>query len=985
MKQKKYNILKLLSVFIFLFIVNLTFGQKIITGIVTGPDGESIPGVNVVLKGTTIGTMTDAIGHYSLEVDSLSEILVFSYIGMQTMEIEIKGNTVNCILNESEAELDEVIVVGYGTMKKSDKTGAVSNVTSDELNTGVLTDPIQGLQGKVAGVMITKQGGDPNSGFSVKIRGAAGFGSGTQPLYVVDGVPGVDPTTISSEDIESYNVLKDASSTAIYGARGANGIVIITTKKGSLQKGSKINFNTYMSVDEVAKRLNLLNADEVRSYVDKYGIDFTDGGANTDWQDEIFQTGMSQSQNLSVSGANDKTTYYTSLTHLNFKGVVRGTQKERTVGRINLTQRALNDKLTITTGLSGTIENNDYISYNAWGTHDVLYQAFRRSPTDSVYNSDGTFLESDRMFNSKNPVATIDEIQNQRTAKRLFGNMKVDLEIIEGLVLGTNLAYIRDDQETFYFLPTYSYNSNEGFASRSYGNYDNKLAEATLKYKKTFSDVHNIDAVLGYSFQEETWDGFNAQGKNPASNLVTSNNLGVLQNVQIGDVGSYKNSARLISFFGRAAYNFKNKYYATVTLRRDGSSKFGPNKEWGLFPSGSVAWNVKQEDFLNNISFINSMKLRAGYGLTGNQDIGLYLDQTIFRPSGTAIDPETGETVVSVKGDKNENLDLQWEENEEYNIGLDFAFFNNRLSGSFDYYNKNVNHLLFQYPVASPPNPFPNVWANEGAINISGYELTLQGFLINKKNINWKSSFTYSSNKQNVKSIDGGKYSVTELHGGWVTGPGLVGGSNWTQIVRTGDELGTFYMFEDAGQLYSTGEFLFTTAAGGYSRNPADEDRQIVGHALPDFEMGWSNQLTLFNNFELNFAFRAIVGQDILNVTKMIFGNTNGLMPNGNVLHSALDEKERGLTSSPTVSSYYLEDGSFVRLDNITIAYNFNLSKIKHVEKLKVYISSNNTLLFTNYSGLDPEFTYDGLSFGIDQYNVYPKTRTFTFGLNVTF
>ena len=985
MKLKKSHIFKFLPVIFFMLFINMTYGQRTITGTVTSIDGEVIPGVTILVKGTSIGTMTDFNGSYSLEINDNSETLIFSYIGFSTKEVLISGDIVNCIIEFAEEDIEEVIVVGYGSMKKSDKTGAVANVNADELNSGVLTDPIQALQGKVAGVMITKQGGDPNSGFSVKIRGASGFGSGTQPLFVVDGVPGVDPTTIASEDIESYNVLKDASSTAIYGARGANGIIIITTKKGSIQNGSKINFNTYVSMDNVANRLDLLSADEVRSYVDTYSIDFTDGGANTDWQDEIYQTGMSQSHNLSVSGGDKNSTYYTSLTHLNFEGVVIGTEKRRTVGRINLTQKGFNDKLTITTGLSGTIEKNDYISYDEWGTHDVLYQAFRRSPTDPVYNPDETFLESDRMFNSKNPVATIDEIQNEREAKRFFGNMKADLEIIDGLVLGTNLAYMRDDDETFYFIPTYSYNSNQGFAKREYNNYENMLAEATLKYKKTFANVHNIDAVTGYSFQEENWDGFRAQGKNPASNIVTSNNLEVLQNVNIGDVSSYKNSARLISFFARGAYNYKNKYYATLTLRRDGSSKFGVNKEWGLFPSGSFAWNLTEENFLESVDFLSNLKLRLGYGITGNQDIGLYLDQTIFKPAGTAIDPETGETVVSIEGDKNANPDLQWEENEEYNIGVDFGFFNNRLTGSFDFYNKTINHLLFEYPVPSPPNLFPSVWANDGVISITGYELTLQAYAVNTDAVDWKSSLTFSTYKQNVESIDGGNYSVTELHDGWVSGPGLVGGSNWTQIVRTGDELGTFYMYQDAGQLYSTGEFLFTTAAGGYTRTPTDDDRQIVGHALPDFELGWSNQLTIYNNFELNFSFRAIIGHDILNATNMIFGNTNGLMPNGNVLQSALDEKERGLTSSPTVSSYYIEDGSFVRLDNVTLAYNFDLSKNKYVEKLRVYVSSNNTWIFTNYTGLDPEFTYDGLSFGIDQYNVYPKTRTLTFGLNLTF
>jgi len=983
MKFEKYFIKMLMSVLTFLLFVNFTFAQKIITGTVTGPTGEFIPGVSILEKGSSNGVMSDFDGKYKLTVSNDANFLVFSYIGMETQEIPITRNVIDCILNELESEIDEVIVVGYGTMKKSDKTGAVSNVTADELNTGVLTDPIQGLQGKVAGVMITKQGGDPNSGFSIKIRGAAGFASGTQPLFVIDGIPGVDPTTIASEDIESYNVLKDASSTAIYGARGANGVIIITTKKGSSQKGSKINFNTYISMDNVAKRYNLLSAQEVRDYVDKYSIDFTDGGANTDWQNEIYQTGISQSHNLSVSGGKENTSYYTSLTHTNFDGVIKGSSKQRTVGRINLSQKGLNDKLTVSTSLSGTIEENDYISYGGWGTTDVLYQAFRRSPTDPVTNPDGSFLESDRMFNSKNPIATIEEIQNHRAAKRFLANIKADLVIYKGLTLGTNLAYIRNDDESFNFTPTYSYKS-EGGAGRSYNNYDNVLLETTLKYNTTLSDVHNLDFVGGYSFQEESWDGFGAGGSNPASNYVGSNNLSILQNVNPGDIYSYMSEARLISFFGRAIYNYNSKYFLTASVRRDGSSKFGDNKEWGIFPAVSAAWNIKSESFLNSINLISALKLRASYGISGNQDIGTYHDRTIFKPSGSAINPETGETVIVFKGDKNPNPDLQWEENREMNIGIDFGIFNNKVSGSVEFYKKTTDNLLYPYPVPVPPNAFATTYANHGIIDNTGIEFDIHTRILNKKNINWKSSVIFSTNKQEVISIDGGLFSVTDINEGYVSGPGMVGGSNHSQVVRTGLELGTFVMPEYAG-ISGDGVFLFYTEAGGVTRNIADAEQRIVGNALPDFEFGWSNQITFLKNFELNFSFRSVVGTDMLNATKMFFGNPNGLMPNGNVLHSALDEKERGLTSSPTLSSYYIEDASFVRLDNLTFAYNFNTKKIKGLEKIRLYFSSNNLFLFTNYSGIDPETSYEGLSFGIDMFNVYPKTKTYTFGLNVTF
>ncbi len=981
MKQK---LLRLLMIPVLLLMVSMAYAQTTVTGTVTDPDGLPLPGASISVKGTTIAQMTDIDGNYTIDVpESAEQILVFSYIGTKTQELPV-ASVVNCQLLYDEEVLDEVLVVGYGTMKKSDRTGAVTNVTAEELNGGVNTDPIQGLQGKAAGVMITKKGGDPSSGFSVKIRGATGFASGTEPLYVVDGVPGVDPTTVASEDIESFNVLKDASSTAIYGSRGSNGVIIITTKSGKARKGSKVEINSYVAVDNVANRLDLLSADQVRQYVSDNGIDFTDGGANTDWQDAIYRQGISQSHNMSVSGGNDQTTYYASGSHSSFEGVVIGSQKTRTVGRINLSQKGLNERLTVQTGLSGTIEGNDYLpGISGMGIHSVLYQAFRRSPTDSITLADGSYHESDRLFDSKNPVASINEITNHRDAKRFLGNMKADLTLFDGFSIGTNLAYIRDDSESFYALPTYSFKAGEGYASRSYTNYQNKLLETTANYVKEIDKTHNMNFVVGYSYQEETWGGFNAGGSLPASDYVGPNNLGVMQNVQPGSIGSSKGGALLISMFGRTAYNYKSKYYLTATVRRDGSSKFGPNNKWGVFPSASVAWNVKQEGFLYSVDFISMLKFRAGYGLVGNQNIGTDLFKTLFGPSGTSVDPETGETVVNIVGDKNANPDLQWETNKEMNIGLDYGFANNRLSGTIEYYSKTIDKLLAAYNVPQPPNPYPIIYANEGTVNNSGIEFQLQAYAMDNKNFDWKTTVTFSTNKQDVVDL-GSKYEIVEMKVGGVSGPGLVGGENWTQIVRPGLELGTFYLPEYAG-LTADGKFLFYTAAGGVTRDITMAERRIAGSAMPDFEFGWSNNIKFFKNIELNFAFRSVWGYDLFNATKLIFGNPNGLMPNGNILVSALDEKERGLTSSPTISDYYLEDASFVRLDNVTLGYNFNTKNLKGIERIRVYASSNNTWLYTKYTGLDPEITYTGLSFGVDNFDVYPKTRTFTFGVNVSF
>ncbi|MCA1747299.1 MAG: SusC/RagA family TonB-linked outer membrane protein, partial [Bacteroidales bacterium] len=487
----------------------------------------------MVSKGTSLGTVTDFDGNYTISVQSGST-LVFSYIGYSTKEVLVTNQTVlNVTLSEMTTALDEVVVIGYGVQKKSDRTGAVASIEADELNQGVLTDPIQAMQGKIAGVSITKKGGDPNSGFSVKIRGSSGFDSNTNPLYVVDGVPGVDPTTIAPEDIQSFNVLKDASSTAIYGARGANGVIIIETKKGS-KGAATIDFNSYVSLDKVANRLDMLSADEIRQYVADNDLNFTDGGANTNWQDEIYRTGVSQNYNLAAAGGTESGTYRVSLSHSDFTGVVKGTSKVRTIGRINMSQKAINDRLTLSASLAGTVENNDYIDYSTDGSNAVLYQAFQRNPTDPVYTEDGDFYETQRDFNYYNPVALIEQIQNTRDAKRFLGNLKADFEITDGLVAGVNLGYLRDDSESFYFEPSsVRGGTTAGYGKREYGNNDSKIMETTLSYDKVLDGGHSINTVVGYSFQEDRSDGLGAQGREPLSDYVMSYNIKTFNDVNV--------------------------------------------------------------------------------------------------------------------------------------------------------------------------------------------------------------------------------------------------------------------------------------------------------------------------------------------------------------------------------------------------------------------------------------------------------------------
>lgn len=980
---------QILPMLFVLFAITAAVGQ---TGTVTGvvkdkTTGETMPGANVVIKGTLTGSVTDFDGLFRIENVPAGAVEVeASFIGFLAQSIKTTvtaggTTTINFDLDSDAIALEETVVIGYGVQKKSDRTGAVANVTAAELNQGVLTDPVQGIQGKIAGVMVTKKGGDPSGGFDVKIRGASSMTTSTSPLYVVDGVPGVDPTTIASEDIESFNVLKDASSAAIYGSRGSNGVIIITTKRGSDSKGrAQVDFNAYLSTDYVANRLDLLSADQIRNYVSENNLTFNDGNASVDWQDEIFRQGTSQNYSLSVTGGDKNSSFRTSLSHQDFSGVVIGTQKKRTIGRINIDQKAFDDKLTISAAISGTFENNEYIDYGGNGPNDVLYQAYQRNPTDSVYKADGSTYEIERQFQYYNPVAIVNEIQNERQAKRFFGFFKADLDIYKGFSAGINLAYTRDDYETFYFEPTtLRMGTYDGYGKRQYGNNDSKILETTLRYVKEFGK-NNLNFVAGYSFQEDFYTGFSAQGREPFINTVQANDIGFLQNVVKGDIDSWKGSSRLISFFGRGIYNYDSKYFFTATIRRDGSSKFGDNNKWGWFPSASLMWNITSEEFMKNIDFLTTAKLRIGYGITGNQEFENYRNILYYKESGSTINFDTGEPATYMDFSHNANPDLKWEENTELNIGLDFGIFNDKISGSIDYFQKTTNDLLGEYAVNQPPNIARTTWANVGVFEVNGLELYLQAYPVRNKNFDWKTSVVFSSYKQNVVSLSNDEYNMQDLKVGYLSGRGLVGDLNWTQIVKPGMSLGTWYMPEYAG-LATDGVFLFYTASGGVTRNLEDAERRNVGSAQPKFELGWSNYFTIYKNFDASFAFRGVFGYKVFNTTKLIFGNPIWL-PDINVLQSALEEKARGLKDNPKLSSYYLEDGTFVRLDNLTIGY--NIKKLKVVKNIRVYFTSNNLLTITGYTGVDPEISPSGLSFGLDQYNVYPKTRTFTLGVNVT-
>lgn len=981
-----------LSLFFFILVFpGLISAQTTITGVVTdAEEGITLPGVTILEKNSGIGSITDIEGNYSIAVPG-DAVLVFSYVGYKTQEIPIGNQTIINVQLQKQIELlEEIIVIGYGVQKKEDKTGAVAQVKAADLSGGVVTDAIQTIQGKTAGVLISKKGGDPNEGFSVRIRGASGFETSTQPLYVVDGVPGVDPTTVAPEDIETFNILKDAASTAIYGSQGANGVIIITTKKGS--EGSfKVHFNSKVSIDNVAKRYDLLDAGDIREYAQglleeaqvtnpQYTIDsvFNDGGANTDWQDEIFRTGITQSYNIGFSGGTEKNSYYASITQADWQGVMKGTEKSRTIAKINLSHKALDDRLMLSGSISQTFEQNDYENYDGWDKDDIIYQALTRNPTDPVYEEDGkTPYQTLRVFNYENPIAVIEQVDNTRDFKSFLGNFKADLEITKGLVGSVNVGYNRDDYESDYFRPSGIYASaDNGYGKRQYENTVKKLLEVTGNYVKSFYEMHNVDIMLGYSWQEKEVDGFFAQATNSQSDYLGTDNLKSFLELNHGDIESWRRRENLIGFFGRLQYNFNQKYYLAGSLRRDGSSKFGENNEWGWFPTVSLGWNLHEESFIQTLDWINQLKLRASYGISGNQEFDPYQSISAQEIDGITVDPETGKDVLIFRQALANNPELRWEETTEYNVGIDYAVFNTRINGSIEFYYKLTDGLLGRFTADQTINENDDEWANSGQVSNMGLEFFVQAFALEKSNLKWKTSINLSFNKSEY--VDLGKHDGKD---GFISGRGLVGDENYVTGVIEGEEIGSFYL-----PTYVTlqdGLFIFNSETGGFTDKLVDAKRTIVGTAAPKFEIGWSNSLRFYENWDLDFNFRAWIGNDVFNATEMLLDSPD--LPSLNAAPSALDWEEQGRISGPTVADIYVEDASFLKLDYLSLGYNFNTDGLKWFSNLKIYFASNNVFTITGYSGIDPETRVDGTSFGIDYFNVYPKTRTFTFGINATF
>jgi TonB-dependent starch-binding outer membrane protein SusC len=973
-----------------------------ISGTITDSEtGDLLIGVSILIKGTSQGTVTDIDGNYQIDVPKGS-ILTYSYIGYKAVEKEIVDAVkISLALEPAYENLGELIVIGYGVQRKADKTGAVSHITADELTMGAVTDPLQAIVGKASGVVVTKGGGNPTDDAKIKIRGSAGISgaTNTNPLYVIDGVPGADPNMVAPGNIESFNILKDAASTAIYGSQGANGVIIITTKTGKAGEG-QLTFSSTTSINNVANKIDLLPASKYKEYATKYNLDgiFVDGGAETDWQDEIYRTAISQQYNLSMSGGSDFSTYYASLSHQNNEGIINQSSRQRTIGTLNLTHKALNNKLTMRGGLNVTFEEDNLVQLGSNSRDDIIYQTYRRNPTDPTKTPDGsiayTRINDNRGFDYVNPLGILNNQDRMDQRKKVLGNFSMNYEITKGLNFKIASSYLSSDKEYTYFRPVGIYGgqgNDSGEGQRYYEVTAQKTFESTLNYITSLTDMHNFDAVAGYSWQENNFSKFGVNARNSQSATVGTNNMRSFLDLVYGDASSEANMSRLIGFFGRFAYNYDNKYYIGGSLRTDGSSKFGENNRWGFFPTASLGWNIHNEDFVQSADWLSQLKLRASYGVSGNQSFGPYYSMSIFSPGDIVTDPITGNEVLVWSTQRNANPDLRWEQTAEYNLGVDFGMIRNRISGSVELYSKNTTNMLNEYSVPIPPNKYSKTWANSGSMTNKGIEFYVTAHVVDMKNLSWKTTLGASKNVGTITDL-GEYWTENDSKQGWISGQGIVGGDNWTMFVDSGQGIGNFFVYEYVG--IEKGEALYLNRVKEKETEPDSvkagrmltiEDRYIAGNATPDIELSWSNNLSFFNNWTLDFSFRGLFGQQVYNHTRAYFSSPI-FFPDANVMESATKYMDQGFFGQFTVpSDEFIEDASFVRLDYLALGYTIKFRNNDYIKNLKLSVMGNNLLIISNYSGADPEMTIDGLGYGVDSFSLYPKSRTVSFGISATF
>ena len=997
----------LLLAFCFCFSIN-TWAQKTeVSGVVLDDKGIPLPAANVLEKGTTNSVTTDFDGKFKFSASNKNAILIVSYMGFEDLTLKLDETKTNYSikLQPTTNSLEQVVVVGYGKGSRKNLTTAVTSVKAEDLNRGAISDVGQLLQGKVSGLNISSSG-DPTKTASVVLRGASTLNSSQGPFYVIDGIPGVDISVISPDDIATIDVLKDAAATAIYGNRAANGVIMVTTKKGSKGK-TQIAYNGYVGWEEVSNNLDMMNADQLRDFTTKNNLNFTpenDKGANTNWQKEILRTGRaaSSSHNLSMSGGGDHGNYTASITSLNKEGVMLKSDFSRIIARLSVEQFAFDDKVKF--GLNVTNSSTKY--QNVPQRNTVLLQAASYLPVSPVRNADGSFFENFTSPGYFNPVALIDHGTDETKTENLVGNFTAEVKLPFGFTYNLNLAHQRLTTSHGEFYDSYysQYNSANfynnpdppltktlvnfgvnGSALRNSYETRNNIIESFLTWDKTFGE-HKIKAVAGYSWQENTLgDGFQATTTNFPVDNVGYNNL-ALSNytsvngyvVNFGDSKAYQKT-RLIAYFGRVNYNYKDKYLLQGSIRRDGGSMFGQNNQWGYFPSVGGAWRVDKEGFMKNQDFFSDLKFRGSWGVTGNSSgFNAYTAQFISGSLGTFY--YNGQQIGAYGPNQAANPDLKWEKTATTNIGVDFSILKGKVTGSVDVYDKKTTDMIFNYNVNPVLVPVGSIVANGGTMSNKGIEVSLSTTPVKTANFSWTTNLNLAHNKNEIVKltspffVGGDSIRRVQPDGGGQTGSTL-------QIFKEGKPLGQFFTLKYAGknadgvsQYYDKNGALTTTPLNGV-------DYHYAGSAQPKLLVGWANNFQ-YKKFDLSIFFRGVFGNKIFNATRADLFRPSTAMTN-NILVDAGNESPNDLNSYK-YSDRFIEDGSYVRLDNMTLGYNFG--KVgRYINSVRIYQTVNNVFVITKYKGIDPEVEQGGTAPGVDSNNFYPKTRTYMFGVNVIF
>ena len=971
-----------------LLVSSLTFAQSNVSGTVKDANGEPLIGVSVLEVGTQNGAVTDMYGNYKLNVKPGAKLKI-SYIGFTPQTVKAGSNS-QIVLQEDNTALNEVVVVGYGTMRRKDVTSSITTVKAEDLNQGVFTDPGQMLQGKVPGLVVSSTA-DPNGSPTITLRGASTLRTGAMsPYYVVDGIPGVDISIVSPEDIESIDVLRDATATAIYGSKAANGVIIITTKKGAEEK-TNVSYNGYVAFDNILKKYDVCTADDLRQYAKDNNITLKDGGANTDWQDEVLRTGISHNHNVNISGGNGSTNYMISADLRKREGVIKMTGFDRFNVRSLVSTKTLKDHLTVSIGANMMYGKHFGVPSGNEGA-SVLDAMNYYSPTNAVKNADGTWTVGSGSKNY-NPLALMEENKSETVWKRNQFVGKTALELWKGLVWNVNYSWSN-------YQSTYSAYNTRNSQLEGIGNKNGQATRNTyFGREQTFETYLNYDFKVGkskwglmggYSWEEKkNNDGFGLSVEGYYNDDLGWYNmsyaqtiLGVQNSVQSG----YLEKVRNISFYGRVNYSFDSRYMLQATIRRDGSSVFGKNNRWGTFPSVSAAWNITEEKFMQNQHIFDNLKLRAGYGISGNaMGFDVYSSYNTYGASGTFV--YDGKTYRTYGATKNANPDLKWESTGMLNIGLDFAFLKGRLNGTVEVYHKKTKDLIWSYPVSTTQYIYGWIDANVGEMTNKGIEFTLNAVPVRTKNFMWSTTLNLSHNKNTVDKMQNETFHTTNLTQGDPMVAG-VSADGWTQRIMEGEPIGTFYTYQYAGIVNGRSEYYVLdengNRTGETTNNPSLKDRSITGCAQPKLNAGWNNTLT-YKNWSLNAFITGVFGNDVYNSARAHYTSAQMFSDGKNVLKEFLNNPASDASGS-LPSDRFIEKGSYVRLQTLSLSYTFRNCFNDWIQDLTLYGTANNLFTITNYKGLDPEVNMGGIDPGIDyRWSRYPHTRTFMVGVKINF